>query len=285
MSAAVQRFPADTTTPWGRAEYDYEVLAYIYNRESATSIEIKELTSTSIEEVMSSLSRLQALNAVRKWSSALPRYTAVDGERMDDVIELWDRPGGHLLRRAYRTWRASLPPPVAAKLDQFLRVRLSTVIRILDDWIISTHIDTETAEGEARMDDRVLRALRIVPGSTVKELRPYSGGRYMQIRQSLDRLVRKQHRVAWKNGGYWLPPPGGETGYLVRGREELDHLTAAAVARWPDGATIAELWIEVPGTREGLRASLQRLLHRGSIGNKMWSGIIRFAPKGADDVR
>jgi hypothetical protein len=208
---------------------------------------------------------------------------ATDG----DTSALWERPGGHLLRQIYGPWRASLAPDQAGDLDGFLQRRLPYVVERLDRWIIETTVDTTTADGQERMDRRVLRALAIRPGATVRGLRPFAGGRYMQIRLSLDRMIG-QRKVAWRNGGYWLAERRHELGYAglegSTGRAEFDRLVLAAVVGSPKGATLNELWIDVPGSRARLRASLARLLNREAIAWKMSSGITRYFPVSEEDA-
>jgi len=269
----------DTRTPWGRDAFDLCVLRGVSTQASVSTADLEAGVGGTNVQVRSSLGRLIARSAVTEKKR---RYSAVEGREsaISRKVDLWERPGGHLLRLVYTPWRSTLQPRQTGLLDGFIARKLRVLVEHLENWIKGP-IDTKTASGKELLERRLLRALVIRPGATVRELHPFTGGLYVQARASLHRLVETR-RIVWRSGGYWISERGDELGYVgiagSGGREAFDRLVLEAVLSMPKGATDDELWVRVPGSRVQLRASVARLLHRKAIRWTMDSGITRFFP-------
>jgi len=140
------------------------------------------------------------------------------------------------------------------------------------------------APNDAELDARVLAAIEARAGMSAREIQATTGGKVVQVRRSLDRLII-QRSINWTaRDGYAALHRGGPPGYVgfevgsAASREEVDRRVVVALGTHTDGVTLAELWVDVPGSLVRLRASLARLIHREAATWKRIGGRVHYFP-------
>lgn len=143
---------------------------------------------------------------------------------------------------------------------------------------------TRRVPDDADLDARVLAAIEARSGMSAREIQAITGGKVVKVRRSLDRLIA-QRSINWTaRDGYAALKKGGPPGYVgisvgtAASRGEFDRRVAVALGAHADGVTLAELWVDVPGSLTLLRASLARQLHRGAATWKRNGGRVHYFP-------